>query len=187
MYSNSWYRGHEIARRGGIFYLGASLGNLTAGLITSGTTSSLSNVNGIAGWRWMYIICAVISLPLGIAVFFLIPGTHDMPNRWILTEKNLAVSRKRFERNSHVVSGKFTLKTIVKIFRDVRFWVVVCVGILFWNGGLQRGTGGFLLWLDDLKRFSTPVVNQYGSPQAALEILYTLIVMVTLIAQSSTA
>jgi MFS family permease len=70
----SWYRGHKIARRGGIFYLGASLGNLTAGLIASGTTSGLSNVKGIAGWRWMYIICTVISLPLGIAGLFLISG-----------------------------------------------------------------------------------------------------------------
>jgi hypothetical protein len=67
------------------------------------------------------------------------------------------------------------LKTIVKIFRDVRFWVVVCVEILFWNGGLQRGTGGFLLWLDDLKRVSTPVINQDGSLQAALGIAYKLL------------
>ncbi|EMR67589.1 putative vitamin h transporter protein [Eutypa lata UCREL1] len=29
----SWYRGDEIARRGGIFYVGLSLGTLTAGLI----------------------------------------------------------------------------------------------------------------------------------------------------------
>jgi hypothetical protein len=110
-----------------------------------------------------------------------------MPNRWIVTEKNLAVSRKRLEGNGLVVSGEFTLKTIVKIIRDVRFWVVVCMQILFWNGGLQRGMGGFRFWLNDLKRFSTPVVNQYGSLQAALGILYTLIVKVTLIAQSSTA
>ncbi|KAG5818805.1 hypothetical protein H9Q74_009856 [Fusarium xylarioides] len=33
----SWYRGNEIARRGGIFYVGLSLGTLTAGLIQAGT------------------------------------------------------------------------------------------------------------------------------------------------------
>jgi hypothetical protein len=53
----SWYRGHEIARRGGIFYTGLSLGTLTAGLIQAGASARLEGVNGLAGWRWMYIIC----------------------------------------------------------------------------------------------------------------------------------
>lgn len=55
--SGSWYRGHEIARRGGIFYTGLSLGTLTAGLIQAGASARLDGVNGLAGWRWMYIIC----------------------------------------------------------------------------------------------------------------------------------
>lgn len=49
----SWYRGHEIARRGGIFYTGLNLGTLTAGLIAAGASHRLEGVQGMSGWRWM--------------------------------------------------------------------------------------------------------------------------------------
>lgn len=42
----SWYRGHEIARRGGIFYTGLGAGTLTAGLIQAGASRSLEGVHG---------------------------------------------------------------------------------------------------------------------------------------------
>lgn len=61
----AWYRGDEIARRGGVFYVGLTLGTLTAGLIQAGASSSLHGINGLAGWRWMYIICAIITIPIG--------------------------------------------------------------------------------------------------------------------------
>lgn len=47
----SWFRGDELGRRGGVFYVGQMLGTLTAGLIQSGTTAHLDGVNGLAGWR----------------------------------------------------------------------------------------------------------------------------------------
>lgn len=53
--AGSWYRGHEIARRGGIFYTGLNLGTLTAGLIAAGASHRLEGVQGMSGWRWMYI------------------------------------------------------------------------------------------------------------------------------------
>jgi hypothetical protein len=49
--SGSWYRGHELGRRGGMWYVGLPLGTLTAGLVQAGTTRSLEGVHGLAGWR----------------------------------------------------------------------------------------------------------------------------------------
>jgi MFS family permease len=50
----SWYRGDEYGRRGGVFYIGLTLGVLTASLIQAGTSAGLDGVHGLAGWRWMY-------------------------------------------------------------------------------------------------------------------------------------
>lgn len=49
--SGSWYRGHEIARRGGIFYTGLNLGTLTAGLIAAGASHRLEGVQGMSGCK----------------------------------------------------------------------------------------------------------------------------------------
>ncbi|PYH89411.1 MFS general substrate transporter [Aspergillus ellipticus CBS 707.79] len=66
----SWYRSNEIARRGGCFYVGLTLGTLTASLIQAGASSRLDGVHGLSGWRWMYIICALITIPIGVLGFF---------------------------------------------------------------------------------------------------------------------
>ncbi len=50
----SWYRRDEYGRRGGLFYIGQTLGILTASLIQAGTSARLDGVHGLAGWRWNY-------------------------------------------------------------------------------------------------------------------------------------
>lgn len=49
----AWYRGDELGRRGGVFYVGQMLGTLTAGLIQSGASQNLHGLRGMAGWRYL--------------------------------------------------------------------------------------------------------------------------------------
>jgi MFS family permease len=171
----SWYRGHEIARRGGLFYTGLNLGSLTAGLIASGTSARLEGVNGLAGWRWMYIICALITIPVGVLGYFVIPGTIEQPNRWVITDADLVVAKRRLEKGGHVTRGKLNLGHIRSILGSPHFWAVVFVDILFWNAAINKSSGGFLIWIKGLKRFSVSKVNELGSVAPALGILLTLV------------
>ncbi|KAF2008949.1 major facilitator superfamily transporter [Aaosphaeria arxii CBS 175.79] len=173
----SWYRGHEIARRGGIFYTGLALGTLTAGLIQAGASHRLEGVHGLEGWRWMYIICAIITIPVGIIGYFVLPGTVDQPNRWIVTDHDVEVSRKRLEKHGHVTKGKMKFKHITKTLLGYRFWLIVLTDALFWNAGIHKSTGSFLLWIKSLgngKRYSKARVNELGTIAPALGIPYTL-------------
>jgi hypothetical protein len=45
----SWYRGDEISRRGGVFYVGLTTGKLTADLLQSAATTHLDGLHGLAG------------------------------------------------------------------------------------------------------------------------------------------
>lgn len=170
----SWYRRYEISRRGGIWYIGLPIGTLTAGLVQAGATARLDGVHGLAGWRWMYIICAIISLPVGIVGFFLVPGTVDQPNRLLLRAKDIEIARRRLQSHGHKVQGKLRLHHIREIFTSKHFYLVVLVDVLFWNHGAN--TSGFLLWLKSLNKYSTEKVNEYGTLPSALGIFYTLFV-----------
>ncbi|KAI1496943.1 major facilitator superfamily domain-containing protein [Biscogniauxia marginata] len=172
----SWYRGDEIGRRGGMFYIGLSLGTLTAGFIQAGASARLHGVNGLAGWRWMYIICALITIPVGVLGWFVIPGTPDKPNRLVLNQHDIDVGKKRLERSGHVSDGKFKLVNLKSILRKPKFWGIICVDILFWNAGLHAGAGTFLLWLKSLGRYSEAHVNELGTIAPGLGIFYTLFV-----------
>lgn len=173
----SWYRGDEISRRGGIFYVGLTLDNThTAGLIQAGTATSLGNVGGLAGWRWMYIICAVITIPIGILGFIVLPGTPDMPNRWLLKKKDVELAKKRLTRAGHATAGKFHWRILLKLAQSWEFWAILWLDIFFWNACINAGNGAFLLWIKSLGRYDTAKVNEYGTIAPALGILYTLLV-----------
>lgn len=120
----------------------------------------------------MYIICAVITIPLGIVGYFIIPGTIAMPNRWVLNDKDIELAQRRLERSGHVIQGKLKFHHIKEIFLSKYFYIVVFVDILFWNAGAN--SGAFLLWLKSLNRFGSAKINQFGTLPSALGIFYTL-------------
>ncbi|KAG9769163.1 MFS general substrate transporter, partial [Aureobasidium melanogenum] len=173
----SWYKGHEIARRGGVFYVGLTLGTLTAGLIQAGTSARLDGVSGLAGWRWMYIICALITIPIGILGYIMLPGTPERPNKLFLKEKDIAAAVQRLHRDGHSTAEKSvswgTLKTV---FTSWQVWALLLLDVFFWNGSVNTTAGGFLLWLKSLNRYSKSRVNELGSTAPALGIFYTLFV-----------
>jgi sugar phosphate permease len=172
----SWYRGDEIGRRGGVFYVGLTLGTLTASLIQAGASARLDGINGLAGWRWMYIICSIITIPIGVLGFFILPGTPDKPNRFSIKERDLITAKTRLERAGHGIKGKVTPQTFVKLAKSPRLWTLLLLDVFFWNASYNTSTGGYLLWLKSLKRYSVSRINELGAISPALGIVYTLFV-----------
>jgi sugar phosphate permease len=130
----------------------------------------------LAGWRWMYLICGIITIPIGLLGWFILPGTPEQPNRKILKQQDIDESRARLERAGHVSHGKFELGTIRRAILTPHFWLIIVTDVLFWNAGIQSSTGGFLLWIKSLNRFSSARVNELGTIAPALGIFYTLLI-----------
>ncbi|KIM97105.1 hypothetical protein OIDMADRAFT_44041 [Oidiodendron maius Zn] len=171
----SWYKSDEISRRGGIFYAGLTLGTLTAGLLQAAASKHLDGVNGLAGWRWMFIITSVITLPLAFVGFVLWPGTPDKPNRLILSENEIALARARLERHGNKLEAlPFSWGRLRRIFTGWRFYVLVIWDIFFFN--TSANTAAFLLWIKSLDRLDTPTVNNLGTIAPALGIFYVLFI-----------
>lgn len=171
----AWYRGDEISRRGGIYHSAMAFGTITAGLIQAGATSSLHGVDGLAGWRWMYIICAVITIPIGIVGFFVLPGTPEMPNRFLLSQAEIDQAAQRLKRAGHSITGRFQWRVLKELAAKWQFWALVWLDIFYWNGSINTSAGGFLLWLKSLDRYSTAMVNELGTIAPALGIFYILL------------
>lgn len=124
----------------------------------------------------MYIICAIITIPVGILGFFILPGTPDRPNKWVLKEQNVKIAKERLQRAGHSIEGKVTLGTFVKLAKSPQLWTFLLLDIFFWNGSYNSSSGGYLLWIKSLKRYSPVRINQLGAISPALGIFYTLAV-----------
>ncbi|KAK9771611.1 putative Major facilitator superfamily (MFS) profile domain-containing protein [Seiridium cardinale] len=139
----SCHRSDEIGRRGGIFYVGLTLGTLTAGILQSAATTYLDGVHGLAGWRWLFIINAIITLPLALIGYFIWPGTPARPNRLVIKESEISLARSRLEKvGSKVQSTPFSPSLLKHIFTNWRFYIVVLWDIFFFN--TSASTAAFL-------------------------------------------
>jgi len=124
----------------------------------------------------MYIICAIITIPVGILGYFVLPGTPDRPNKLVMKGRDLEVAKQRLKRAGHALDGNVTFSTFVKLAKSPMVWALLLLDIFFWNGSINTSTGGYLLWLKSLKRYTPSRLNELGAISPALGIFYTLAV-----------
>ncbi|CZR60405.1 related to permease of the major facilitator superfamily [Phialocephala subalpina] len=140
------------------------------------STLNLDGVNGLAGWRWNFIITSVCTIPLAFVGWFIFPGTPDKPNRFSITKKDVGLAKKRLEKAGHRPPAAWTLSLIKKVFSTWHIYILLFWDIIFWNGSLNTANGGYLLWIKSLKRYSVPEVNNLGATMPAIRIFITLAV-----------
>lgn len=171
----SWYRSDEMGRRGGTFYAGLTLGTLTASLLQAAATTYLDGRDGLAGWRWLFIINAIITLPMALAGYFIWPGTPDKPNRLVMKQHELDLARTRLERDGATVQRTpFSRALLRRIFTNWKFWVLVFWDVLFFN--TSTNSAAFLLWIKSLARYDTATMNQLAAISPALGIFFVLFI-----------
>ncbi|CAJ2506118.1 Uu.00g002480.m01.CDS01 [Anthostomella pinea] len=91
----SWYTERELGKRSGIFTASGLAGTMIGGFIQTGIHSSLDGKNGLSGWRWLFIVDGLITLPIALWGFIFFPDTPATTTAFYLTpaQKALAVSR----------------------------------------------------------------------------------------------
>lgn len=174
----SWYTPSEYARRAGIFYWGQMLGVLTAGLLQAAAFKNLHLVNGLEGWRWMFIIDAIITFPIGIIGIWALPGIPAKCYSVFLTDEEIYLGRERLRRLKINVEDDSNTFFTLKLWKDMlskwNFWLFTLVNVFSWNNS-SASSGSYILWLKSLERFSTVKVNQLSTLSPALGILWILL------------
>ncbi|KAK0621985.1 major facilitator superfamily domain-containing protein [Bombardia bombarda] len=91
----SWYTERELGKRSGIFTASGLAGTMIGGFIQSGIYSSMNGRHGLSGWRWLFIIDGIITLPVAVYGYFLFPDTPATTTAFYLSkvERELAVER----------------------------------------------------------------------------------------------
>lgn len=83
---SSWYTRQELTKRIAWFYGGVALANMFGGLIAAGVLDNLDGRNGIAGWRWLFIVNGSISMAFAISCIFIIPN-FPQTTKWLTDEQ----------------------------------------------------------------------------------------------------
>ena len=73
----SWYRKDELAKRSCIFHTSSAIATMISGYLMA-AVYHLGGRGGLKGWQWLFIIDGVISLPIAIAGFFVLPDVPEI-------------------------------------------------------------------------------------------------------------
>lgn len=170
-----FYKHDEMVRRSAFYYLGQYAGVLSSGGIMSAVYVSMDGKNGLSGWRWNFIIDAIISVVVGILGFYMLPGDPYNCYSIFLTDDEIRLARKRLRENNTEKSDfkeKFFSKDVwVRILKDWKIYVLTLWNIFCWNNN-NGSAGGYLLWMKSLQKFSVPKLNQLAMITPGLGMVY---------------
>ncbi|KAF2674098.1 putative pantothenate transporter liz1 [Microthyrium microscopicum] len=176
----SWYNKRELGKRNGILQSAVSIAPIFSGFLQAGIYNGLNGHAGLAGWRWLFVINGIISLPIAILAFFFLPDTPGTakPN-WLFSEREIEIARKRMSVAGRVAEGKpYTVKSILGYLTS---WKTILFTLVFTMQpfGSQPATS-FVFWLKAHNKKGKPAVysvaqiNEYPTLGNAFTAVYSL-------------
>ncbi|OJJ89426.1 putative MFS transporter Liz1/Seo1 [Aspergillus glaucus CBS 516.65] len=171
----SWYRKDELAKRSCIFHTSSGIASMFSGYLMAGVYN-LEGRGGFRGWQWLFLIDGIISLPIAISGFFVLPDVPEISNPWYLSEKEVALSQKRMELEGRKPREPYTKSKLKKIFTSWHIWLLTILYIAFNNAAASSQP----VFQQYLKASKDPVyevwqINAYPTTTNAVQVATTLI------------
>ncbi|KAH0380215.1 MFS general substrate transporter, partial [Aureobasidium melanogenum] len=166
----SWYTKHERAKRTTLFYCTASLAHMFSGYLQAAAYDNLDGHLGHAGWQWLFIICGIISLPVGVMGYFFNPDFPENTRAFYLTKDEAAYARQRLILDGYTPLGssssRWDKKKIFRIVKTWQFWVL-SFGYFFVQSSHPSQQPFYSLWLK-AEGHSVYQINVWPTGQSAV-------------------
>ncbi|WQF85861.1 Putative major facilitator superfamily, MFS transporter superfamily [Colletotrichum destructivum] len=141
----SWYTKTELAKRVAIFHMTAPVGSAFGGYLQAAVYTSLGGAHGLAGWRWLYIICGCMTVPVGVATYFVLPDTPYTTKAKFLTPRECELAIERVTKAGKAAPAGVTLATFKRVLLQWRWYAFVGGYVLY--GSSCQAAGYFGIWL----------------------------------------
>ncbi|KAK9447756.1 major facilitator superfamily domain-containing protein [Limtongia smithiae] len=170
---NSWYRKKELGKRNAVYYVTYPLGSMFSGYLQNACLN-LHGVGGLEGWRWLFIMCTVITIPIATVGYFFYPNVPDHCNSRWLTPREKELARARLLEEGFAPSKGITKRIVIKGMTSWQAWVFFFLCGLFWQTPYPSTTP-YLLWLGDQPQYSTAMVNNLSTTSYAISIISAML------------
>src|SRR5262245_1350608 len=144
LYLTYWYPAERRASIVALFMTGIPVAGVIGGPVSGWILKTMAGVRGLAGWQWLFLLEALPSFLLGVAVlFYLDDGIGNA--RWLAANEKEILTRRIAEDQTHARAHSFLAG-----FTDTRVWffafIYFCLiaglyGAGFWIPTLIQRTG----------------------------------------------
>lgn len=120
----------ELGIRTAVFACCAYAGSMFSGFMQVGIQNHMDGKLGHAGWRWLFVIDAILTFIVAIYGFAFFPGTPTNPTTWYLTAEDQArcVERLREDGRGEELN-KISWDLFKRVFMSWQFAVLIPVWI----------------------------------------------------------
>ncbi|KAB8292889.1 hypothetical protein EYC80_007255 [Monilinia laxa] len=167
-----WYGPKELTKRVAIVLEIESIASMFSGYLQAGLYTSMNGRHGIAGWRWLFIMDGVISIPIAIWGFFGIPDLPHTTKAFYLNADDRQYGIERIEKLGREPPVKLNKKVMKEVYLDWKIWAFVFPYVMV--AACHTATSYFNLWLK-AEGYSVVKVNTLPTAGNALAIVVTLI------------
>lgn len=144
LYLTYWYPAKRRAQVITLFMTGIPLAGVIGAPLSGWILTSMTGVDHLAGWQWLFVIEALPSLITGIAVLFVLKDRID-DARWLDDNEKAIVKREvsadQGEVKAHKLSDGFTQPRVWLLSLIYFFFIMGLYGVGFWLPTLIKGTG----------------------------------------------
>lgn len=157
------YSKPELAKRLAIWHLTGFVGQAVSGFLQAAIYNTLDGRNGLAGWRWLYIICGLMSTPVAVRYLYSLIHTRyrrsvlwfgwiqlfclfvlpDYPTNckiWYITEQERQIALRRSVNAGRTeVTGHISTALFKKMFGRWKWWLLV-IAYLFYGSSCQANS-----------------------------------------------
>ncbi|OJJ59147.1 hypothetical protein ASPSYDRAFT_1177614 [Aspergillus sydowii CBS 593.65] len=164
----SWYSGPDLFKRAGTWFICNPLGTMVSGYLQAAAYTNLSGVAGMPGWRWLFIIDGIFTIPVALIGFVIFPGIPDSPPPFFLSKRDIEIARERIKRANIRRPGKLGLDVFKRSLRRWHIWVFLfCYACMI----LSSYPSSYMsLWLKD-EGYSVTQINQLPTVIHAITIV----------------
>ncbi|HWA84948.1 MAG TPA: MFS transporter [Opitutus sp.] len=145
LYLTYWYPAARFGRATAAFMVAVPLSGVLGNPLSGWIMDGAHGLAGLHGWQWMFLLEALPSIAMGVAVlFYLNDGIHDA--HW-LTDDEKRVLERNISRNEAEKQGP---RSVLAAFADGRLWLCCLIyfsvvaglyGLGFWLPTLVSATG----------------------------------------------
>ncbi|KAJ7717984.1 major facilitator superfamily domain-containing protein [Mycena metata] len=175
----SWYTPRELAKRSTIFWTAGSLGTMFSGFLQTAAYNNLDGVRGLAGWRWLMIVDAIVTIPIAIFGFVFLPNLPWAAKpSLLLTAEDIALARARMKAIGRKESQPWTKAKLRRILTSWYLYILPIEYVL-WNNGNAQSPMQYWLKSFNIKPYPVPGKQWSVSQIQLLPLPATAIFVVT--------
>ena len=144
LYLTYWYPAARRSKVTSLFMTGIPMAGVIGGPLSGWILTAFDGVNGLAGWKWLFLLEAVPSIFLGLLVLVYLDDKISDAS-WLSAEEKAVLQRNIEADGAHIEDH-----SALGAFRNAKVWILAAAyfgfimglyGVSFWLPSLVKASG----------------------------------------------